>query len=248
MAVLEGDGLTKRFGGLVAVADVSFRVEAGEVLGVIGPNGAGKTTLFQLLSGVLAPTEGTVSLHGEDITGLPPHEICHRGLVKTHQIARPFRTLTLRENVAVGAEFGAATEDSDRLTAEALELVGLADVADGRPGELGVSGLKRLEIARALATDPDVVLFDEIAGGLDPGETDEIVELLGELSDRGMTILLVDHVMRAVMSASDRVLVLDSGELVARGTPREIQTDQRVVKAYLGQTAGGSPDVVVGDG
>ncbi|MFB9807801.1 ABC transporter ATP-binding protein [Haladaptatus pallidirubidus] len=165
MALLEGQGLTKRFGGVVAVDDVTFSVERGESVGLIGPNGAGKTTLFRLLTGIHEPTEGRVVFNGDDITGMSPHRICHRGLVKTHQIVRPFENLTLLENATVGAQFGGRDpDDPEERAYKALEFVRLADAAHDPPDTLSVGALKRLEIARVLATDPDVLLFDEVAG------------------------------------------------------------------------------------
>lgn len=238
MALLEGEHLTKQFGGIVAVDDVSFDIERGEVVGLIGPNGAGKSTLFRLITGVHEPTEGTVMLEGDEITGLEPYQICHRGLAKTHQIVRPFENLTLLENATVGAEFGGRDLDDPKARArEALEFVGLDHLADKKPDELSVGALKRLEIARVLATDPDVLLFDEVAGGLDTEETEEIVELIDDIKAQGKTVFLIDHVMRALMSVSDRIFVLDNGRLIARGTPEEIQNDQRVIEAYLGESA-----------
>ncbi|MGB9965586.1 ABC transporter ATP-binding protein [Halobacterium sp. CBA1126] len=249
MTVLEGEHLTKNFGGIVAVDDVSFSIEKGETVGLIGPNGAGKSTLFRLISGVQEPTEGTVYLDGDDITGLSPHEICHRGLVRTHQIVHPFENLTLLENAGVGAEFGGRnTGDPEERAHEALEFVGLDHMAQTTPDELSVGALKRLEIARALATDPEVLLFDEVAGGLDTEETEEIVDLIGDIADRGKTVFLIDHVMRALMSVSERVFVLDNASLIATGTPDEIQNNQRVIEAYLGEEAGDAGGDAAGAG
>ncbi|WP_232701648.1 ABC transporter ATP-binding protein [Halobacterium wangiae] len=239
MALLEGEHLTKKFGGIVAVDDVSFSIDSGETVGLIGPNGAGKSTLFRLISGVQQPNEGRVVLDGEEITGQSPHEICQRGLVRTHQIVHPFENLTLLENAAVGAQFGSrGSKASEERAHEVLEFVGLEDMAYTTPDELSVGALKRLEIARALATDPEVLLFDEVAGGLDTDETEAIVDLIGDIADRGKTVFLIDHVMRALMSVSDRVLVLDNASLIATGTPEEIQNNQRVIEAYLGENAG----------
>jgi branched-chain amino acid transport system ATP-binding protein len=237
MAQLEGTNITKRFGGVVALQDVSFEIETGETVGLIGPNGAGKSTLFNVITGALGPTDGQVYFDGDDITGEASHDICHRGLVKTHQIVRPFENLSLVENVRVGAEFGGRVADPTERAFEALEFVGLDDQAEDRPDTLSVGALKRLEIARVLATDPDVLLFDEVAGGLDPEETDAIVDLIRDIGDRGQTVFLIDHVMRALMNVSERVLVLHRGEFIARGTPQEIQNDDTVVEAYLGENA-----------
>ncbi|MBX0325449.1 ABC transporter ATP-binding protein [Halomicroarcula sp. F13] len=238
MALLEGQNLTKKFGGVVAIDDVSFSVERGEAVGLIGPNGAGKSTLFRTVTGVHEPTEGRVFFDGEEITGQSPHEICHRGLAKTHQIVRPFESMTLLENVAVGAEFGGREFDDVRGRArEMLEFVDLADVQYSEPDELSVGQLKRLEIARVLATDPELVLFDEVAGGLDPEETEDIVDLIGDIKNEGKTVFLIDHVMRALMTVSERVMVLNNGRLIAEGTPDEIQNDDEVIEAYLGEHA-----------
>jgi len=238
MSLLECEGVTKRFGGIVAVDDVSFEIEKGETVGLIGPNGAGKSTLFKVISGEHAPTEGTVTYDGTDITGWSPDDICHRGLTKTHQIVRPFESLSILENVEVGAEFGGRKhEDVEERAYEALEFVGLAERAHTSPSELSVGALKKLEIARVLATDPGMLLFDEVAGGLDPEETEEIVDLIGDIKGRGKTVFLIDHVMRALMSVSERVFVLNNGEFIAKGTPEEIQNDERVIEAYLGSGA-----------
>ena len=212
MALLEGEDLTKQFGGVTAVNDVAFWIERGEVVGLIGPNGAGKSTLFRLVTGVHEPTDGQVTLNGKGITGLKPYEICHRGLVKTHQIVRPFENLSLLENVTVGAEFGGRDPENPRKRAyEALEFVGLDGMTENEPDEFSVGALKQLEIARVLATDPDVLLFDEVAGRLDSDETEGIIELVRDIRERGKTVFLIDHVMRALMSVSDRVFVLTRG-------------------------------------
>ncbi|MFC7078725.1 ABC transporter ATP-binding protein [Haloarcula halophila] len=238
MTLLEGQHLTKKFGGVVAIDDVSFSVDRGEAIGLIGPNGAGKSTLFRTVTGVHEPTEGQVFFDDEEITGKAPHEICHRGLAKTHQIVRPFESMTLLENVAVGAEFGGREFDDVRGRAkEMLEFVDLAELQYSEPDELSVGQLKRLEIARVLATDPELVLFDEVAGGLDPEETEDIIDLIGDIKDEGKTVFLIDHVMRALMSVSERVMVLNNGRLIAEGTPDQIQNDDEVIEAYLGENA-----------
>lgn len=244
MALLEGENLTKRFGGIVALDDVSFTVERGQTVGLIGPNGAGKSTLFKVIAGGLAPTSGIVRYDGRDITPMSPHELTAMGMAKTHQIVRPFENLTLAENVEVGARFGRDERDPDEVVAEKLAFVGLDDQADTSPDELSVGALKRLEIARVLATDPEVLLFDEVAGGLDPEETEQIVELIREVADRGRTIFLIDHVMRALMSVSERVFVLHNGSVLAEGTPEEIQNDEMVIEAYLGERARNGDDAV----
>jgi branched-chain amino acid transport system ATP-binding protein len=237
MALLECEHLTKQFGGVVALDDVSFGVERGETVGLIGPNGAGKSTLFKAITGALAPTEGTVRFDGRDITGMSPHAVTSLGLAKTHQIVRPFGNLTIRENVEVAARFGRTDRDADVVVEENLAFVGLEDRADAYPDEQSIGALKRLEIARVLATDPELVLFDEVAGGLDPEETERIVELIEEIADRGKTVFLIDHVMRALMSVSERVFVLNNGAFIAKGTPESIQNDERVIEAYLGERA-----------
>jgi len=249
MALLEGEHLTKRFGGVVALDDVSFSVDRGETVGLIGPNGAGKSTLFKVITGALSPTSGTVRFDGREITGKAPHTVTSLGLAKTHQIVRPFGNLTLAENVEVGAQFGREDRDPATVVAENLEFVGLADRADTYPDELSVGALKRLEIARVLATNPELVLFDEVAGGLDPEETEQIVELIREIADRGQTVFLIDHVMRALMSVSERVFVLNNGAFIAKGTPEEIQNDETVIEAYLGERARDDGDgaAVAGD-
>jgi len=238
MALLECRNVTKRFGGVVALEDVSLEIDEGETVGLIGPNGAGKSTLFRVITGGHTPSEGTVYYDGTDVTGWSSHDICHEGLVKTHQIVRPFESLSILRNVEVGAEFGGrAHEDTEERAYEALEFVGLEDQAHDLPDELSVGALKRLEIARVLATDPGILLFDEVAGGLDPEETENIVSLIGDISDQGKTIFLIDHVMRALMSVSERVFVLNNGEFIAKGTPEEIQNDEHVIEAYLGRNA-----------
>ncbi|PYO21641.1 MAG: ABC transporter ATP-binding protein [Candidatus Rokuibacteriota bacterium] len=238
--MLSVNGLTKRFGGFTALNAVSFEVRAGEILGLIGPNGSGKTTAFNCISGALPLTAGSIRLRGEEIAGLTPDAICHRGIARTFQIPRPFRKLTILENVAVAAHFGSARRDDEaaarRRAHEILALVGLP--ADGLASTtlLGAGGLKKLELARALATGPRLLLADESLGGLDSAEMATAAEMLKRIrGELGITIVWVEHIMATLMRVVDRVVVLDHGEKIAEGTPREIAEDPRVVEAYLGE-------------
>src|SRR5919204_5220475 len=218
-SLLSVSGLTKQFGGFVALNDVSFNVEPGEILGLIGPNGSGKTTCFNCISGALTPTRGSIRFRGEEIGGLTPDAICHRGIARTFQIPRPFRKLTILENVAVAAHFGAekrSTEKEARQRAtEILTLVGLAAEANATTALLGAGGLKKLELARALATGPKLLLADESLGGLDPAEMAGAAELLKRIrGELGITIVWVEHIMATLMRVVDRVVVLDHGEKI----------------------------------
>lgn len=229
--------LTKRFGGLVAVKAVSFDVEPGEIFGVIGPNGAGKTTLFSCLTGARRPTSGSIHLRGERLDGLPAWAVAHRGLVRTHQIVRPFREMTVADNVAVGARFGRGRRrgaDEKGRIRDILARTGLTARAGSLAGTLTLGELKRLEIARALATEPDVLCLDEIMGGLNPAEINAAMVLVRELRDAGLTILLIEHHVHAVVGLSDRILVLNFGERIAAGRPEEVLRDPAVVAAYFG--------------
>jgi len=238
--ILVGRGLVKRFGGLVAVNGVDIDVDEGQIYGLIGPNGAGKTTLFRLLSGVYAPTAGTFELRGRKIAGLSPHAVCRLGLVTTHQIVRPFADMTVHRNVLVGALFGrlglrgaAAEAEVDRV----LELTQLSAHRATFARSLTLARRKRLEVARALATAPDVLLLDEVAAGLNPTEGAQMVDLIRKIRDSGITIVMVEHVMKAIMSLSDRIMVMDLGRKIALGTADEVARDPAVVKAYLGERA-----------
>ncbi len=236
--VLTATDVRKEFSGLVALEDVSLTLNRGEIVGLIGPNGAGKTTLFNCISGVFPPTAGTIRLDGEDVTSLAAHEIARRGLARTFQITRPLEQLTVLENAMVGAHIHSRRRGPAReLAREKLAFIGLADQADEPAGELTVGNQRRLELARALATEPSVLLLDEIMAGLTPAETDEMLELFREIRADGTTLLVIEHDMSAIMNISDRVKVLDNGAGLAFGPPEEVAEDERVVEAYIGADA-----------
>ncbi len=236
--MLEVRSLTKRFGGLTAVSDASLNVQAGEIVALIGPNGAGKTTLFAMIGGFLSPNEGSVSFAGERVSGLKPHQICQRGLVRTFQIVKPFAKMTVRENIAVGAHTrikarGPALEKAE----EVARRVGMGALLDQQASALTVAGRKRLELARALATEPKLLMLDEVMAGLNASEIEDILPVIRKIRESGVTILLIEHIMQAVMSLSDRIYVLNNGSMIAEGTAREIAEDPKVVEAYLGHGA-----------
>jgi len=239
MTLLATHGLTRRFGGLVALSNVSVAVEEGEILGVIGPNGAGKTTFINLITGHLEPTAGTVSFDGRDITGRKPWDIAHVGIARTFQIVKPFRGMTARENVAVSFMFA---RDGRRPVADCisqaeqiLERVGLRAKTQAVPNELSVADLKRLELAKALAMRPRLLFLDEVMGGLRSQEMDESIALIKSLSKEGVTIVAIEHVMKAIMAISTSVLVMHEGKVLMRGSPDEVSRDERVIKAYFGE-------------
>jgi branched-chain amino acid transport system ATP-binding protein len=236
--MLETQGLGRRFGGLQAVSDVSLSVPEGQVLGIIGPNGAGKTTVINLLTGHLKPTTGRVLIDGRDVTGARPWTIAQAGVARTFQIVKPFRGLSVRENVAVGILYGpqGARHMSQALKAadSVLEDVGLSGLGQRAPGELSVADARRLELARALALRPRLLLLDEVMAGLRHAEIEPSLQLIRALQTRGITIIVVEHVMKAILAVCDRVVVLHQGRVLTSGDPRQVMADPRVIEAYLG--------------
>jgi branched-chain amino acid transport system ATP-binding protein len=234
---LQVKDVSKRFGGLQALTDITFDLPEGQILGLIGPNGAGKTTLFNVINGVYPPERGQVMFRGEDVTRLPSYEVARRGLARAHQVVRPLTDLTVRENVMVGACFGRERHGlraSARLADAALSQVGLIERADQPAGSLNVAQKKRLEMGRALAAKPYLILLDEVLAGLNPSEITSMMETVRAIRDQGVTILMIEHVMQAIMSISDRILVLDYGMLIATGPPEEVANNPQVIEAYLG--------------
>jgi len=237
--ILEVQNLSKAFGGLMAVSQVDFTIDEGEIVGLIGPNGAGKTTLFNLISGLLKPDTGQIKFNGRDITGLAPHKICQSGIARTFQLTKSFMHITPLQNVMVGRAYGSEAASSVRqavMESESiLEFTGLGEKRVSAAAMLGLADRKRLEIARALATKPKLLLLDEMMAGLNPTEMEDAIQLVKRISDSGVTLMVVEHVMKAVLGISERVLVLSGGEKIAEGTPHEIVHNKQVIEAYLGE-------------
>jgi branched-chain amino acid transport system ATP-binding protein len=235
-ALLTLERVTKRFGGLTAVREVSLQVRTGDLLGIIGPNGAGKTTLFHVIAGYFAPDEGRVTFDGRDVTGLPAHAIARLGLTRTFQLVKPFGNLSVRDNVMIGALTRRATVREALADAErVIDLCGLGPHADVAARALPLALRKRLEVARALATRPRLLLLDEVMAGLNPTELAAMVELVRRLHAEGLTLVVIEHIMAAMMRLAQRIVMLHHGETIAEGTPREIASDRRVIDAYLGE-------------
>jgi branched-chain amino acid transport system ATP-binding protein len=239
VSLLEVQGITKHFGGLAAVSHVDLGVEEGQVVGLIGPNGAGKTTLFNLLSGALKPNSGAIRFREENITGLKPHQICRKGLARTFQSVKVFGGMSASQNVLVGALFGdqgrVSVRQANEEVARLLEFVGLSAVGGVPAKDLTLVSQKRLEVARALASKPDLLLIDELMAGLNPTEVAQAMDLVAAIRDLGTTVFIIEHVMKAIMSICDRIIVLHHGEKIAEGTPQEIATSRTVVEVYLGE-------------
>jgi len=235
--LLSIQGVSKRFGGLQALTQVSFELPEGQILGLIGPNGAGKTTLFNAINGVYPPEEGRIIFRDKDVTRSRTSDHAHLGMARTHQIVQPLNELTVRENVMVGACFGRENQSLGRASGtadEVLEFVGLAARADQMAGSLNVAQKKRLEMARALASRPYLLLLDEVLAGLNPSEIEAMTKTVIKIREQGITIIMIEHVMKAVMKVSDRIIVLDYGQQIAEGTPEEIANNPQVIEAYLG--------------
>jgi branched-chain amino acid transport system ATP-binding protein len=235
--ILQVEGVSKRFGGLQALSDVTFDLPEGEILGLIGPNGAGKTTLFNVITGVFPPNQGTVKFLRKDVTGAKTYDMAHKGLARTHQIVQPLNDLTVRENVMVGGCFGGKGKSLSaayQAAEEVLDFVKLFDRADQLAGSLNVAQKKRLELARALGSEPHLLLLDEVLAGLNKSEITEMVQIIKEIRSQGITIIMIEHVMHAIMNVSERIIVLVYGQLIAEGSPDEIANNEQVIEAYLG--------------
>jgi branched-chain amino acid transport system ATP-binding protein len=240
MALLECAGVTKYFGGLAALHEIDLRVSSGEIVGLIGPNGSGKTTLFNLITGLYPLSRGTIRFKEEEILGFKPFQICQKGIGRTFQITKPFARMTVLENAMVGALYGKGKASEDlkkaRWAAEAiLDRVGLGSKKSAKVSDLTLEDKKRLELSKALSTRPDLLLLDEVMAGLNPTEIKEIMQLIRKIRENGVTLIVVEHVMHAVMKLADRVCVLHHGEKIAEGSPEEISKNKRVIESYLGE-------------
>lgn len=239
MAFLECKKVSKNFGGLAAVSNVDLAVEKGEIVGLIGPNGAGKSTLFNLISGAIPLKSGTITFQDKVISGLKPHEICAMGIARTFQTAKVFGSMPAVPNVMLGALFGksprVSAKEGERIALESLEFVGLSGLADTLAKDMTMVNQKRLEVARALATRPDLLMLDEVMAGLNPTEVSEAMELVKKIRARNITVVMIEHVMKAIMSICDRIVVLNHGVKIAEGTPQEIASNSTVIEVYLGE-------------
>jgi branched-chain amino acid transport system ATP-binding protein len=238
-ALLEVSGVSKRFGGLQAVSNVSFTIREREILGLIGPNGAGKTTLFNIVNGVYKPDQGKITFTGKDITGLAPNKVVKLGLARTHQIVKPLNGMSVLENVTVGACFGRESlglHAAREAALKVLKQVGLGDRASSPARSLTLAGKKRLEVARALAAEPRLLLLDEVLAGLNPTEVAQMIDLIRKIRDGGVSVFMIEHVMQAIMKLSDRIVVLNFGQKLAEGSPMEVAGDAQVIEAYLGDS------------
>jgi len=237
--LLKGENISKYFGGLAALSDLTFQIERGEIVGLIGPNGAGKTTLVNVITALYPASKGKIRFREEDITHAKPYQIGRMGIARTFQIVKPFSRMTVKENVLIGALFGKSgmkrtTQEALKKVEEVMEFVGLDEKKDFPVEETTIPDRKRLELAKALAMEPDLLFLDEVMAGLRPKEMEDVMSLIKELNRNGITILLIEHVMRAIMGISHRVIVLHEGRLIAGGTPEEISKDEKVIRAYLG--------------
>ena len=239
MSFLQVQKLTKSFGGLMALCEVNFEIHQGEIFGVIGPNGSGKTTLFNVITGFLKANSGKVTFMGKDITGLPPHQICRQGIARIFQLVKPFLQLTTLQNVMVGRAYGKDPATNIRKAkeevVEILNFVGLGNKIEILASQLTMAERKKLELARALAAHPQLLLLDELMAGLNSAETETAMNLVNKIRDSGITVIMVEHIMKAVLGISDRIIVLNAGEKIAEGAPKEVVKNQLVIEAYLGK-------------
>jgi branched-chain amino acid transport system ATP-binding protein len=241
MKILDVQGLKKKFGGLTATANVNFNIEQGEIVGLIGPNGAGKTTLFNLISGAITPDSGVITFKGKNIAGLKPYRICREGIARTFQSVKIFAKMSVFNHILIGYLFGdhknKASGSSSEEVAKILDFVRLSGMSESRAGDLTLANQKRLEVARALATQPELLLLDEVMAGLNPTEVAETMELVRKIREKGITVIMIEHVMKAIMEICDRVIVLHHGEKLAEGKPEEITQNKSVIEVYLGDSA-----------